>query len=86
MIIDGAKKCNVCLASNVTERGWVVAVTAPPTQDSPGEPGIAFGPIDSVIQDPGYQVEHLCCQSCAMRRLSQWLGDQDTQTMQKGAA
>ncbi len=86
MIVEGAKTCEICGAPNTTENGWLIAITLPPNAQNPGEVGIAFGPIDSPISDPDLRVEHLCSHACTVRRLSQWLGDFDAVTAQKGAA
>jgi hypothetical protein len=58
---------------------WLVCVTRPT-----GAEGIAFGPSDSVVNDPEAKVEDICGQECAHKRFSIWLTNHSAPLTAKG--
>ena len=60
--------CDVCSRQKGENNHWLISVV------EPGEVGIAFGPIDSQVDNPNAKIEHICGDACALKRFSQFLG------------
>lgn len=74
-------KCDICGKEKGESNHWYVAITGAPAQ-----PGIAFGPIDSIISDPTVKREHICGQGCLHKRLDRWIANLHAATNPSEAA